>query len=518
MGLPAAAILLSSCGKFLDINQNPNKSTTENSPSPENILQQAITYTASNISAFNTYGAEIGGYAANAGGYGGFGSNVTYQFSTEDFAGLWTDSYNSLEDYQAIIDQTVGDSSYNYFHAASLIMKVFTMQLLVDTYNDVPYSQALTGDKYLTPVYDKAEDIYKDLALTLDTAINLINTAQSAADIASSDILFNGDMTKWKQFANTIKLRLILRGGDKVSFANKTFSDDGFLQQDAIVNPGYVRDNGKQNPKWNSWAYTYTGGAGNAAWIPTKFILAYFNGTKLQDPVRGKASFYKFPDVAVNQLGNGTSDVPKSPTGTPWYSGSDRDGSSAGASIGILKGPDMGMPLMLAAESYFLQAEGALKGLVGTTSEAKEDFEKGIKASFNYLYTLPSGNLASGTDVNSYFQTYQSDNKNSYLVNFDLAKSSDEKLEAIITQKYIAVNFINSEEGWYEYRRTKYPKLNYVSGSKGATETFASIASASTLPDKLPARILYPNSEYSYNAPNVPGGITAFGKGIFWAK
>lgn len=508
------SVAIVSCGKFLDVNTNVNAPTTQTPPTSQDILAQALTYTAANASSFNTYGAEIGGYAANAGGYGGFGSAVTYQYNTGDFKDLWADGFDNLEDYQFVIEQSKGIEQNSYFVAVAKIMKAYTTQLLVDAYNDLPVTEALVGEGKLTPKYDKAQDIYKSLATQLDSAILLIDNAENPDKLGNTDVVFGGDMVKWKQLANTLKLRLIIRGGDYVSFANKSFSADGFITEDVISNPGYIRDNEKQNPTWDSWAFEYTGGSGNASWIPSKYVLAFYDGIKISDSYRGSAIYYQFPETVSNQLGNGSSDVPKSPTGSAWYSSSDRDGSTAGNSIGVLKGPDAGVPLMLAAESYFLQAEANLEGLIGAASDAAANFNKGITASFKYLYKLPNNQVKSGMDPESDVANYMQENKDNYLVNFDLAKTADQKLEAIITQKYIAVNFINSQEGWNDYRRTGFPKV--VKGS--ATSTFASTQSSSTRPDKLPTRIMYPNSEYSYNPENVPKDINVFSSLIFWAK
>lgn len=89
----------------------------------------------------------------------------------------------------------------------------------------------------------------------MDSAIADINGASSGAKVLNSamDPLFKGDMTKWKKLANTIKLRLIIRGGDKVSFDNKSFSSDGFLTEDAMVQPGYTNVDGKLNPTWEGF-------------------------------------------------------------------------------------------------------------------------------------------------------------------------------------------------------------------------------------------------------------------------
>ncbi len=511
-------VLSASCKKYLDINNNPNAAT---SATPEVILPQAITGTASTINGYNSYGSQLVGYLANAGGYGGFGSSVTYGFSSSDYQGRWSDTYLNLEDYQTILNETDDQLPlYSYFNAAARIMKAYNFELLVDAYNDVPYTEALKGINQLTTKYDDAKAIYADLSDELDKAISTINEAMKTTgttinELGASDVLFKGDMNKWKQFANTIKLRLMVRANGKVNFANTSFDPAGFLTEDALINPGYTRDNGKQNPQWQSWAYTYTGGAANKAWMPNKFVFAFYDGRKLYDPYRGEAIYFDFPKTGTNQLGHEGNEVVSSPTGSFWYPGTDRDGTTAGNTTGILKGPNAGYPILLAAESYFLQAEAVVRGLL-STGDAKALFNNGIKASFNYLYKLPDGTFEKDADINGDLAEYMDENAEEYLANFDLATSTDKKIEAIITQKYIALNFIHGHEAWNEYRRTHYPKIVNTAGAN-AYQTFASTQSQSTRPDRLPTRILYPSAEGSYNSANVPKGISPFNSLIFWA-
>ncbi|HUP11908.1 MAG TPA: SusD/RagB family nutrient-binding outer membrane lipoprotein [Niastella sp.] len=502
-----------SCKKYLDINDNPNQAT---SATPQLILPQALTATAQNLNGFNNYGAQLGGFMANAGGYGGFGTSITYNFSSNDHSGRWTSTFDNLEDYQTIINKSDGQPEYSYFNAVARIMRAHSYQLLVDAYNDVPYLDALQGANNLSPAYTDAKVIYKDLSDQLDHAIATIDSGATAVgiiDLGSSDVMFGGDVTKWKQFANTLKLRLHIRANGKVDFSNNTYSEDGFLTEDALINPGFRRDNGRQNPKWDTWAFSYTGSDANKAWIPNTFVYSFYNSVKLSDPYRGAAIYYDFPNTGNNRLGIESNDLAKSPSGSYWYPSEERDGASAGNATGVLKGPEAGMPVITAAESYFLQAEGNIRGLL-TGGDAAALFNEGITASFNYLYQLPDGTL--GGDVDTDVAAYLEENSGSRLVNFELATTPEQQVEAIITQKYIALNMVNSDEAWNEYRRTHYPVVSNAAGATGA-QTFASSVSESTRPDRLPGRILYPTSEGSYNATNVPKGINPYSSTIFWA-
>ncbi|SKA19933.1 SusD/RagB family nutrient-binding outer membrane lipoprotein [Sediminibacterium ginsengisoli] len=517
-------LLTTSCKKYLDINQNPNTAT---SATPELILPQALVATASNLAGnFNSYGAALVGYNANGGGYSGFGTYVTYDFTTGSYTGLWSSTYDNIQDYSYIVKSTNGQDRYAYFNAIGRIMMAHNYQLLVDAYNNVPYSDALGGASAISPKYDQGTAIYKSIAEQLDTAIILINKglANPQTTIAlttAADPLFTQvappNMVLWKQYANTLKLRIMLRAGSKVTFTNTTFSADGFLTQDAIVNPGYSKNSGKQNPAWDTWAYSYTGSASGSAGLsrlPSTFALTFYDGTKLNDPRRGSVVYKAFPNTPTNQLGNETNPKPPNAASpSPWYKGTS---ATAFDKIGIFKGFDMGQPIMLAAESYFLQAEAIVRGLI--TGDAKTAFNKGIDASFNYLYLDNTGKLATtgylapATDA----AAYRTANAGNYLADFDAANTNDKKIEAIITQKYIALNMILSHEPWNEYRRTGYPAI--TPGSTDPTKSFASVQSISTRPDRLPTRIPYPSSEFSTNSANVPKDVDKFSSLIFWAK
>src|SRR5687767_7703450 len=156
----AALVLSVSCKKFMDINQDPNRVITN---TPELVLPQALLGASHIVSLdYNPYGADLM-YRANAGGFSGFGTVISYDYTTGSFTAMWADTYDNLEDYKYILDKTTGDSKYLFYNAIARIMKAHDYQLLVDTYNDIPYTEALMGADNISPKYDKAEAIYKDL-------------------------------------------------------------------------------------------------------------------------------------------------------------------------------------------------------------------------------------------------------------------------------------------------------------------------------------------------------------------
>jgi len=515
-------ISVSSCKKYLDINTNPNQAITA---TPQLVLPQAITAVANQTWAYNFYGAQTVGYLANGGGVSGWGAIISYNYATTDQQGLWNNSYDIATDIQYVITNTEGNADLAQFNAAAKIMKAYAFQRLVDQYNDLPYTDALKGVGNVTPKYDKATDVYKSLADLCDQGIATFKANPTASTaFRTADVMFNGsaaaaEITRWIQFANTIKLRLIIRAGSKVAFTNKTFDAAGFLTDDAVVNPGYARVDGKQNPAWNSFAYTFANAAvgGGVQYVPTPYIATFYNGVKLSDPGRA-AVVYKAniingttPTGTLNQLGNQLATAGRGQTPNSWFRGTNATNFE---SIGIFKGPDAGQPLFLAADSYFLQAEAALTGVI--TGDVKTLFDNGIKASFRYLYKNNANVIPATKTPDVDAVTYQTANATNRLANYNLAVGATQQLEAIITQKYLALNLLFGDEAWNEYRRTGFPTIVTTPGAT-ATQTIVSTVTEATGPDKLPTRLLYPNSEFQYNQANVPT-VDKYTTKIFWAR
>ena len=509
---------ITACNKALDINNNPNSPTTS---TPELILPQAMVATARLIPTYSTYGGRLVGYYATSGGVSGWGDMITYDFNTGNFAALWNNTYDVLTDLAYVIEKTDNEGPNAAFYYAAELFRAYNFLNLIDTYNDIPYTEAVQGSKFLTPKYDKAEVIYVDLAKRLDLVIAYFKKAGSlGSKFTSADILFSGNAGNWAKFANSLKLRMTLRAGDKASFENKMIDDIGVLDIDAIINPGFTRIDDKQNPTWNNWAYLASGnavGVRGTQFIPTLYLLSFYDGFKLSDEQRADLSFANGISVNKNQLGN-TTNAPTGIAPSAWVLRPITGAISATnyRDKGLVKGPSAGQPIMLAAEAQFLAAEGAMQGLL--SGEAKEYFEEGIKASFNYLNKNESDvNTLSKNELSTYLSSYKANNTGSFLVNFDKALTNSEKLEAIITQKYIALNFLFGHEAWNEWRRTNFPLIIGTNVAANARTTFVSIASSATSVDKLPTRILYPNTEFSYNSLNVPT-IDKYSSKIFWAK
>ena len=206
-------LLLTSCEEYLDVNVDPNNPT---SATPDLILPVAQKYTANIIHASdgggrraNSIGNMIMYNWSQSDGFAWYPDEFKYNVTSSFYSTIFNDSYSSaLKQYQLL---TQLEEKYDYYKAIGMIMKAYHFQLLVDFYGDVPYSEALLRKDNATPKYDKAVDIYADLLVQLDAAITLINGAKLPVAPGADDVMFGGDMTKWKQFANTVKLRIAVR-------------------------------------------------------------------------------------------------------------------------------------------------------------------------------------------------------------------------------------------------------------------------------------------------------------------
>jgi hypothetical protein len=507
-GILMVLLIASSCNDFLDINENPNSPITAD---VQLVLPQAIVASASIANQFNSYGAHFGGYMANAGGFSGFGNLLSYNLTPGDWNGLWVNTYQDpLEDLKYVIDKTEGIDELSYFNAAAKIMTVVNYQRLVDAFGNIPYTDALRGGEGLTaPTYDDAATVYQALIAKLDEAINVINSAQfplslkGPTDARAYDPLFQGDIDSWKRYANTLKLRMFVRTGTFGTIDTGI----GFLTTDAIVNPGYEKN--RPNPTWNSWGRSTTDALSNSSRIPTSYAFAFYGGTgsKISDTGRGETLFVNFPSTPTNQLGNEVNNPTIIAGQVTWASN-----ETGLAGTGVLKGPGMGRPLMLLAESLFLQAEAQLKGsLPGVAGAYITTYYEAMTASFSYLYQDESGAIVK--PVAPIVTNYLTVNAGNRLVEIEAATTDAQRLEAIITQKYIAMNMVTSDEGWNEYRRTGFPLT--IPGGGARVDIASNKSTVTSRPDRMPTRVLYPSSEQSFNAQNFVS-INFSSDRIFW--
>ena len=485
---------IAGCKKdYLSLENNPNQPsvTTPDLLLPSAEVQAAYIYQV----AYPEYGVWAG-YWTTSGNYVPNASVNEYQITTGSFGlpdgnALWTDLYLNLSNLNTLQTLTSGNAATANYQAIAMIMKAFDFQQLVDNYNDVPYTQAF-NTKNLTPAYDKGADIYHDLGKQLDAAIALI-TANPNATVPTSDVIFGGDMTQWQQFANTIKLRLAIRvytktPSDPLVTDLKTTASIGYLTADAAVNPGYVQSNSgagvsQENPFYGYYGYDVNGNAtfGNNYYRANAYGVKFYANNN--DPRNG--AFYAPTSAGGVIAGNIFGDILNNK----------QNPATSAIGTGLLAGPSQNAVLISTAESDFLQAEALQSSLIPvggkTFASAQAAYEAGITASFEEL------GLTDAQAATYYGQA---------LANVGWGSSSN-KLTAILTQKWAALNGWFNLEAYNEYRRTGVPVL-------------ASSVDPSAIGHNLPTRILYPTSELSTNSGNLgkEGTINPLTSKIFWAK
>lgn len=493
MGLLAGLLLAGGCQKdYLDINNNPNSPVYS---TPDLTLAAALNQAAAGfglagdqtIRTDGTFEAqEIGGFFAGqitaSGSVSGFVGERTYNYDTGFRTNVWSGIYNNLADFDDV-EKSATTLKYTTYTAIAKIMKAYNYQILVDAYGNVPYSEALQGTTVIRPKYESGQAIYDDLLKRIDSGIADAKVAVSGTNPSpgSADIFFKGDMAKWVRFANTLKLRMLIRqtnvaGKDlKGEIAKIVAEGSGFLKagENVTANPGYTGSEGKTNPFWGYYGFKASGAvaANKDFYALTDFAIKLLQGTN--DP--------RLPLIAAPAASDRTF------RGVPYGGGNDAFLASkvSGFGPGILKSFDQPTIVMTAAESFFLQAEAAQRGLL-TGGDAKALYESGVRESFKQF-----GGAAA--DATAYLGG-----------NGDFTAATD-KIQAIITQKWIATIGNNGFEAWSEYRRTGFPKIPL---------------SVRAIGTKQPVRLLYPRSEYGTNAENVAaqGTVSQFDTKIFWMK
>lgn len=490
-----ALLALGACGdSFLDVNQNPNQAV---SSTPELTLTNALNVTAARLSP-NEIGAFWAGQWSPSGSVSGFTPEKTYDITTTFRTTVWSGPYDNLQDYKYVKETAlaVGKKS---IAGMALVMKAFNYQQIVDAYGNAPYSDALKGTASIRPAYDEASVIYDSIIVDINTAIGYLNTPidlVTNTTAGSADIYFKGDTKLWVKFANTLKLRILLRESGVTSKSALIQSElaklptkyAGFLAEDQNVksDPGYTKSSGKMNQWYENYGFTAADAAsGNHDfYVWSQFFIEKLKNEgdyridRLAYPINGNYIGVPFGEGNDDYLyskvsGFGPAFLPK-------------DAASASGSD-LFKRPQI---VMTAAESFFLQAEAVQRGLLTSDKTAQQLYEMGILESYKLLGVKDAA--VSAADY------YTNGGEN---VSWD---ASTNKLEAIITQKWIALAGYNGFEAWTEYRRTGFPR-NIPLSTKAASST-------------KPVRLLYPLSEYSNNAQNASaqGTISQFTSKIFW--
>lgn len=540
----ASLLMLGSCKKFVDVNTDPNNLT---STKPEYVFTGALGTTYRNQvsgAMMMVPGSWVGHYAHSTSFTGG-GSEKTYEYTNADF-NAFDGLFDNLNDYQFVIDNATKGGVAFWADPAN-VMQCYVYQQLVDLYGDVPYTEALKGIKNINPKYTNQKVIYEDLVVRLDSAMARMGrtTWPTDASITKQDVMFQGNKTNWIRFANSLKLRILMRqsfmpGRDAYiqTNINSTIAT-GYLTQNVLVSPGYQNIAGKLNPFYANYGYNELNvvqsnhqyrkmNAVIMNWLKTSVMRTSPPGA-VSVPATAAADTFRLQGIAWPA---GTAVIAPSANldnyvGIPLGQGSGFATASSSA-IGpymIMQGQGTRPGLfMLLAEVYFLEAEAAERyGITFGGMGAQQLYEAGILSHFRTIAGALTnsaanmlGNAANTGDayaIRYYNRTPIPTNFSTGVVpagytgeNIVWALSPDH-IKAILLQKWESFVHVNGLEAWSEYRKASgTPQV-------GVPQPVRTVA-ATTNPE--PARYLYPQTEAESNSANVPTGINRFTSKIFW--
>jgi hypothetical protein len=426
----------------------------------------------------------------------------------------WSGYYGILRNADEYYNKAVA-GGYEFHQGVGLILKAYTFGLITDLWGDAPYTDALKaeqGSEFFKPAFDAQQDIYHGIINDLDTANLLLskNVAEYKNINSTQDVLYNGDVAKWRKLANSLALRYYMR----LSLKEPSYAKEGIrkITSDSNKYPLITSSNDDANvgyigsasgDSWHTNTVYDISPSGSymrlklcstlvetlqdlkdprlAVWankIETPYVLV--SGTNIDRVVNGKREISQ--DVADAYLAaNGVSiDFDQEYVGIPpgcriaqiYNKKPDAGQGTYNPHVSQLnniykatKGNLLQMRLMSASEINFILAEAALYGWAPGTPE--EHYANGIKESFKIW----------GVD-NSF---------NNYMMGAPYSG-----LESIMTQKWIA-SWSAAAEAWFDWRRTGLPELKAGEVAKR---------------EKLPLRFYYHlTSEIEKNRENAEAAI-----------
>jgi len=471
----------------------------------------------------------------NTTNYGG-----RHTLDNNEMSRIWTSFYT--QSLKNIIDaqyRTAEDAEKVNINSVLRIYRVYLMSIITDTYGDAPFSEAGLGflEGKFNPKYDKQEDIYNAFFLELEDAVNKIDPTK---DKVTGDLIYAGDVTKWQQLANSLRLRFAMR----ISNVNPTKAQTEF--ENALAANGSVITDASSDAliKYMTIAFSfgqeaYSDYRGNSlsqllfgndpANNPSYLCSTFFNQLRQSgDPRTFKISRCYYDglmsatspdnrvDITQEMIEKGIDFSPRDPgaySWEPWPTGYDSDickelavnNPSVTVTMArevepklannFLKSDNPGV-VMTSAEVKFLMAEATVKKWnVGSVS-AEDLYKQGVRAAMDFLTDNYGCTATTDAEFDAFIQGRGT-----------FGHTDNQKLEAINTQAWI-LHFTNPAECWANVRRSGYPKLK-----SPAEYGFGQYLTGGT---EIPVRLCYPVLESSYNKKSYNEAIERMGGTDNW--
>ncbi len=497
-----AALGVSSCKKYLDVNTNPNGAQVA---TVSTLLPAAQLYlgTAQGVD-LEIAGSFFAQYWTQSPGASQYHNLDQYAPGQDAFIYAWNNLYSANENFFQLYKLADSQKAAPYM-AISLLMQAYTFQLITDAWGDVPFTQALKGQyadgHIVNPKYDSQMVVYNGILAYIDSANVLL--AKGGTAPKSDDLVYGGDMTKWQEFANTLALRIYMRmseinptataAGIAALYANPTTAtfigaqagDDAVIKygfNSANSNPLYAEETGLQNIQ--NFVASNTCLDSLISNNDPRLYLFY-------QPVSGSASFAGLPQGLYNGVAYTGYSFPTVYVGA--------DAQNLGKTTNFNSG-NAPVNFITSYESFFLQAEAVARGWAPATTSDNDLFYDGIQASFNYysaqlsdVYGPPvdSSNPLSISIYHDYISGLGLGTAPGAWTVYPATGTTAQKIQYIIVQKWFAMCGNQGFEAWCEWRRTGYPNWFTYSVSSIIGNTF-------------PKRLTYPSNESTVNS-SFPG-------------
>ena len=393
---------------------------------------------------------------------------VTRNIAANFWGILYRDVLKDLDAAKTAVknDALITDEATRSAQIATIeVLEVYAWHVLVNTYGNVPYSDALNIDKPL-PAYDDAKTIYTDLFKRLDGAITALKATGSG--FSKGDLIYDGDNSMWVKFASSLKMRMALCIADEDAATAKTkfeaAASDAFTSSSDNATFYYLVSPPNTNPIWVDLVQS-----GRKDFIASETLVMMLDS--LSDP--RKPLF-----ITKNASGNYTGGV--NGTGNSY-----KNNSKPATSI---TAPDAPSTLISYTEVEFMLAEAAARGW-SVSGTAAEHYAAGVTESI-----LEWGGAE--TDATDYLA--QSD------VDYASAGSGATWQEKIGNQKWLAL-YNHGFDAWTEWRRLDFPVLIPADGVS------------------VPTRFTYPVNEQTINSGSYSKASSAIGGDkvttkLFWDK
>ncbi len=468
------SISFNSCNKrFEEVNKDPNTSTNTST----SYLLTNAQKTMMDLTWDEWFNGRWGNQLAQYWSSNQYSNESRYEFRIEITNSYWRDFYAvSLSDLQEIIRLNEGADKADYVGygknenqiAVAKILQAWLFQNMTDCWGPIPFSQALKGSEFPAPAYDTQEEVYVGLLAMLNEAIALIDETDNTVQ---GDVIYEGDMTKWKKFANALKMRVALRMSD----TNRATEAQAAFEEAA---------SGAFTSNADNAIFQYLGALPNINPLAEDFITRNdFAASNIMVDILDNLSdprigiFYEPANNSGNFVGEVYGLTEADAALTP-----NDDVSQRGTAVLANDAPGIYLDY---AQVEFMLAEAAARGW-SVSGSAESHYNAGITASMDYW----NDGSYDATDISNYIAAPEVD-YNTLIGNGETWK------QVIGRQKWIAL-YNQGIQGWAEWRRLDFGILQIPAG--GVLDG-----------NGIPTRLKYPLDEQTLNANSYSVGVSKLG-------